>query len=469
MPKASEILRNKLPFEPTAGQNSAFVAIDWLIKDEGESKVLLVKGYAGTGKTTLTSVLVSVLPSFNFKYVLLAPTGRAAKVLSAYSKRMAFTIHKRIYKQVNTSGGGFYFKLQKNYAQDTIFIVDEASMINDNAGFGNNGLLKDLMDYVFHNQSNRLILIGDNAQLPPVGQNISPALNLVKLQNDFSVEARAVALTEVRRQTAESGILSNATALRNYMGAEKPNIRFHTQPFNDIFKMTAERMEDGIRYAYDNYGISDSIVITRSNKAANLYNQYIRHQIHFYESELEAGEFLMVVKNNYLYTPDDKSGSFLANGDFVQVLKIFNPEEIHGLRFATLQLKMVDYPELESFDAKVILDTLHSEGPALSAEASDQLYESVKADYTHLSSPKEQKEAIKKDPYLNALQVKFAYAITCHKSQGGQWAVVFLDQGFVQDDKIDDDYLRWLYTAVTRATRQLFLVNFDNKFFVSPT
>ncbi|MEM8565900.1 MAG: AAA family ATPase [Bacteroidota bacterium] len=466
MPLPSDILVNKLAFEPTNGQKSAFKAVDWLLNDGSLPKALLIKGYAGTGKTTLTSVLVSVLPSFNFKFVLLAPTGRAAKVLSAYSGRMAFTIHKRIYKQVNTKGGGLFFKPQKNYSQNTVFIVDEASMINDDAGFGQNGLLKDLMDYVFLESSNRLLLIGDNAQLPPVGQNISPALDLNKLQNDFGIEAHEVSLTEVKRQSIESGILSNATALRDNLNRSKITIEFNTSNFKDIFRMTGNRMEEGIRYAYDNYGVSDTVIITRSNKAANQYNQYIRHQIHFYESELEAGELLMVVKNNYLFTPDEKSGSFLANGDFVEVLKVSNLEEIHGLRFATLQLKMSDYPHLDSFDAKVILDTLHSEGPALSNEVQEALYESVRSDYSDLSNAKELKEALKKDPYLNALQIKFAYAITCHKSQGGQWPVVFLDQGYLPDDKIDRDYIRWLYTAVTRATEQLFLVNFEAKFFV---
>ncbi|MEM7108090.1 MAG: AAA family ATPase [Bacteroidota bacterium] len=466
MPLPSEILISKLEFEPTDGQRSACKAVDWLLKERSNSKALLVKGYAGTGKTTLTSVLVSVLPTFNFKYVLLAPTGRAAKVLSAYSGRMAFTIHKRIYKQSNTEEGGLFFKPQKNYARDTVFIVDEASMINDDAGFGKNGLLKDLIDYIFSDKSNRLLLIGDNAQLPPVGQNVSPALDLHRLQHDFGIEAHEVSLTEVKRQTAESGILSNATALRNGLDKDKIDIKFTTSSFKDIFKMTGDRMEEGIRYAYDNYGITDSIIITRSNRAANQYNEYIRRQIHFYESELETGELLMIVKNNYLFAPDDKSGSFLANGDFVEVLKISNLEEVHGLRFATLELKMTDYPHLESFSAKVVLDTLHAEGPALSNEAYELLYESVKKDYADVSSVKQFKEALKNDPYLNALQVKFAYAITCHKSQGGQWPIVFLDQGYLPDDKIDNEYVRWLYTAVTRASEQLFLVNFESKFFV---
>jgi ATP-dependent exoDNAse (exonuclease V) alpha subunit len=463
VPKPSDILLQKFPFEPTSGQLTFFKEIDHLIGDK-EQQALLVKGYAGTGKTTLTSTLVQVLPLFNLKFVLLAPTGRAAKVMSSYCKRMAFTIHKKIYKQVQEGEGGLKFKRQNNYAKNTVFIVDEASMINEDAGFGMSGLLTDLIDYVFNDSSNKLILIGDNAQLPPVGQLISPALNIDVLQRDFNLATREIMLTEVMRQEQESGILFNATNLRNQLTVEKINISLSTS-HKDIFKMTGEKLEDGLRYAYDNYGIENTIIICRSNKSANGYNQYIRNAIHFYESEIEAGELLMVVRNNYVHSPDEVAGDFIANGDFMEIVKIITFEEMHGFRFAKLQLRLTDYSAENSFEALVILDTLYTETPALTQEQNKALYTSVSLDYAHLSK-KEMKESLKKDPYLNALQIKFAYAITCHKAQGGQWPIVFVDQGYLKEDGIDKEYLRWLYTAVTRASEQLFLVNFNKKFFV---
>jgi len=461
MPLASDILVNKFPYTPTDGQLKLFAQVDKFL-NEKERPVLLIKGYAGTGKTTVVSALTKVLPLFNFKYSLLAPTGRAAKVMSSYAERMAFTIHKKIYKQTAEDGGGPQFKSQRNYAKNTIFIIDEASMINEEGG---KGLLTDLINYVYTDSSNKLILIGDFAQLPPVGQSVSPALDKEHLSFNFHTTVFESVLTEVTRQAEGSGILKNATNLRQQLDNKKPSITIRTSGEKDIFRMTGERMEEGLRYAYDNYGVENAIIICRSNKLANNYNQYIRNRIHFYESELEAGEFLMIVRNNYLYVPGDTPGNFLANGDFVQVEKIVNFEDMYGLRFATLQLSLVDYPNEPSFEAKVMLDTLHSETPALPAEENKKLYEQVKEDYADLATVKERKEAIKNDPYLNALQVKFSYALTCHKSQGGQWPVVFVDQGFINIEEIDKDYVRWLYTAMTRATKQLFMVNFDQSFY----
>jgi ATP-dependent exoDNAse (exonuclease V) alpha subunit len=462
VPKPSEILFQKFPFDPTNGQVEFFHKVDHLLEDK-KLPVLLVKGYAGTGKTTVISTLVQVLPLFNMKFVLLAPTGRAAKVMSSYAKRLALTIHKKIYKQVNEGEVGLKFKRQKNYAKNTVYIVDESSMINEDAGFGQTGLLTDLIDYVFSDDSNKLILVGDNAQLPPVGQLLSPALDSEVLKLNFKLETDEVTLTEVMRQERESGILVNATNLRNQLNQEKPRIAISTA-FTDTFKMTGARMEDGIRYAYDNHGIDNTMIICRSNKSANAYNQYIRNVIHFYESEIEAGEQLMVVRNNYVHSPDDTTGSFIANGDFMEIMKIVSFEEMHGFRFATLQLRLADYPAENSFEAKVILDTLYSESPAMTSEQNQALYQSVSADYADLPA-KKKKEAIKSDPYLNALQVKFAYAITCHKAQGGQWPTVFVDQGYLKEDSVDKEYVRWLYTAITRATTQLFFVNFDKNLF----
>jgi len=462
VPLPSDILASKFPYEPTSGQSELFLEVDKFL-DAEEEPVLLIKGYAGTGKTTVISALTKVLPLFNHKFVLMAPTGRAAKVMSSYAKRMAFTIHKKIYKQTATDGGGPKFKRQKNYSKNTVFIVDESSMINEEAGAVGKSLLSDLFNYVFSNKSNRIILIGDNAQLPPVGQSSSPALDKNHIAFNFSASVFETFLTEVTRQAQNSGILKNATSLRNQLFSKKPEIVINTDNSPDIFRMTGEKMEDGLRYAYEKYGIENTVIICRSNKAANMYNQYIRARIHFYESELEAGELLMIVRNNYLYAP--REGDFLANGDFVEVQKIVSFEEMYGLRFATLSVKLVDYPNEPAFEAKVILDTLYSESPALTIDQNKVLYNLVREDYADLSSLKERREAIKNDPYLNALQIKFAYALTCHKSQGGQWPVVFVDQGFIDLENIDKDYLRWLYTAVTRATDQLFMVNFDKSFF----
>lgn len=462
MPKPSDILARKFPFQPTDGQTRVFYKIDGLLEDKD---ALIIKGYAGTGKTTLISTLVQVFPLFNYKYVLLAPTGRAAKVMASYSGRMAFTIHKKIYKQDKAEDSVPVFKRQKNYSKKTVFIVDEASMISEDAGFAKNGLLSDLMNYVFSEPSNKLILVGDDAQLPPVGQTLSPALNIDYLHSNYKLECSEAMLTEVMRQELESGILSNATNFRNLLDDKKPELKISTS-FSDIFKMTGERLEDGIRYAYDKEGIENTAILCRSNKNANGYNQYIRNSIFFYESEIEAGEYLMIVRNNYLYGPEEVGAGFLANGDFVEVMKIISFDELHGLRFATLELRLTDYPDLRTFEAKVILDTLHSEAPALTKEQNDTLYQSVLLDYQDLK-PKDRREAIKTDPFLNALQIKFAYAITCHKAQGGQWPIVFVDQGYLKEEIVDTDFIRWLYTAVTRATKQLFLVNFSKKFFVS--
>ena len=466
MAAPSEILTQKFPFEPTEGQRSLFRLFDdFLLDDQQENPALIIKGYAGTGKTTMISAVVKMLPFFDFKYVLMAPTGRAAKVMSGYAKRTAFTIHKKIFQHKAVPGGGLKFARQKNYHKRTVFIVDEASMLSDQAGLGAKGLLSELVQYVFEKPENRLLLVGDVAQLPPVGSFESPALRDDYLQSHFKNATTVIELTEVMRQAEASGILYNATALRKQLSLEKIDLRFNTSGFKDIFRMSGERLEDGLRYAYDKYGVDNTVVVCRSNKHAVQYNQYVRRTLLYREDELEAGDFLMVVRNNYFFLPENAPAGFLANGDFVEVLKIISFEEFYGLRYATLELRLLDYPDQLPFEAKVILDTLHTHGPALSEEAYQKLYEQVEADYQDLATKTERRQAIKKDAYLNALQVKFAYALTCHKSQGGQWDAVFVDQGYLKGDMVDKDYLRWLYTAVTRATKELFLVNFNPKFF----
>ncbi|WP_350075522.1 AAA family ATPase [Imperialibacter sp.] len=466
MPLPSEVLERRFPFAPTNGQRAFMGLLDELLNDEKPGpQILLLRGYAGTGKTTLVSQLVNVLPLFNRKYSLLAPTGRAAKVMSGYAKRSAFTIHKVIYKQTSEPGSqNLKFSRQKNYQKDTIFIVDEASMLSNESDFGQNGLLADLMEYVFEKETNRLILVGDVAQLPPVGQIESPAMSSAYLRSQFHVDVKEVELTEVLRQEKASGILENATALRELIKAENYPPKFITRPFKDIFRMTSEKLEEGLRYAYDKFGQENTIIICRSNKSAVMYNQYIRRQIHFMEDEINAGDILLATRNNYFYFPEDAPGGFLANGDFVEIMKIISFQEAYGFRFADLELRMIDY-DAGRFEAKVLLESLHAPTPSIGPEDHKKLYEEVLKDYEDLANKKERAEALKKDPFLNALQVKFAYALTCHKSQGGQWKAVFVDQGYVKDDMINQDFVRWLYTAVTRATDEVFLVNFDAKFF----
>ncbi|KYG75692.1 MULTISPECIES: ATP-dependent DNA helicase [Roseivirga] len=466
MAKPSEILIDKFPFEPTEGQKKLFRLFDsFLLDDKQKKPVLVLRGYAGTGKTTVVSAVVKMLPFFKFKYVLMAPTGRAAKVMSGYSKRTAFTIHKKVFQQTAEPGGGLEFKRQSNYHKNTLFIVDEASMISNASDYGKKGLLSDLIDYVFSQEGNRLLLIGDTAQLPPVGTLESPALERDYLQGNFRADVQAIELTEVMRQDIDSGILFNATKLRNELAQNDFKISLATSRFTDVFKMTGEKLEDGLRYAYDKFGVENTAIICRSNKNAVQYNQYIRRAIQYREDEIEAGDILMIVRNNYHFLPENTPAGFLANGDFVEVMKISRFEELYDLRFANLTLRLLDYPDQEPFEAKVVLDTLYSAEASLNDKAYKNLYDQVVADYADLSTKAERIKAIKNDPYLNALQIKFAYALTCHKSQGGQWQAVFVDQGYLTEEMVNHEYLRWLYTAITRATKELYLVNFNKDFF----
>jgi exodeoxyribonuclease-5 len=448
-----------------------FSMMDAMIGREGDQKdTLVVRGYAGTGKTTVISALVNALPLFNFKYVLLAPTGRAAKVISSYAGRKAFTIHKIIYKQtVDSKSGELKFIRQKNYFKKTVFIVDEASMISDENGFLNNGLLHDLVNYVFEHRSNKLILIGDNAQLPPVGSNRSPGLEMDYLKANYGLDASEIELNEVVRQEQESGILINATQLRKAVFDEKQKVFLETNKHGDIFKMTHQKLEEGIRYAYDKFGMEDTAIICRSNWQAVQYNEYIRRNILFKEDEIEAGDVIMVVRNNYTVLEPDSPAGFIANGEFAEVRKIISFEEEYDFRFADIELQLIDYPDMPPFETKVFLDTLHSNTPSLNNEESNTLYHKIREQYMELKSRRKIKEALQNDVYLNALQIKFAYALTCHKSQGGQWKVVFVDEGKRKDPEVNIDHVRWLYTAVTRAEKEVFLINFDQQYFIRPS
>jgi ATP-dependent exoDNAse (exonuclease V) alpha subunit len=466
----SQLLAKRFPFKPTEGQLRFFKQTDdFLIEKKGLERYrdcFLLKGYAGTGKTTIISTLIKVLNQFGYKSVLLAPTGRAAKVMSGYADKIALTIHKKIYKQTSDAhSGSLSFQRQKNYHDNTLFIVDEASMITDEADFGNRSLLSDLIDYVFENPGNKLMLVGDVAQLPPVGQDISPALDSDYLEKRYDMSVFMEELKEVMRQDQQSGILFNATELRTLLTEKEPSISIITKSFRDVFKMTGERLEEGLRYAYDKFGKENTIILTRSNKSAVQYNEYIRRMINFSEDELDAGDRLMVVRNNYNVLDEDSPAGFIANGDFVELLKIRRTQDIHGFRFADVTLRLTDYEKQPEFDAKIILDTLHSATPSLSNEDNRKLYDAVQEDYADIKSKKERMEAMRKDPFLNALQVKFAYALTTHKSQGGQWSAVFIDQGYLPEEQVNTEFIRWLYTAITRATDEVFLMNFHQHFF----
>ena len=466
----SKQLVKQFPFRPTEGQLRFFEQTnDFLIEEKGLERYrdcFLLKGYAGTGKTTIISTLIKVIKNYGFKSVLLAPTGRAAKVMSNYSDKIALTIHKKIYKQTSDSfSGSLTFQRQKNYHDNTLFIVDEASMITDDAEFGNRSLLADLIDFVFENPGNKLMLVGDVAQLPPVGKELSPALDKEYLEKNYYMSVFMEELKEVMRQDEQSGILYNATELRNQLKEEKPEVKITTKSFRDMFRMTGEKLEEGLRYAYDKFGQENTIILTRSNKAAVQYNEYIRRMINFSEEELDAGDRLMVVRNNYNVLDEESPAGFIANGDFVELLKIRKTHDIHGFRFADVVLRLTDYDKQPEFDAKIILDTLHSFTPSMSSEDNRKLYDSVQEDYFDIKSKKERMEALRKDPFLNALQVKFAYALTTHKSQGGQWSAVFIDQGYLPEEQVNNEFIRWLYTAITRATDEVFLMNFHQNFF----
>ena len=462
----SHLLTKSFQHQPTEDQAELFRKLDGFLLNEAERDAFLLRGYAGTGKTSTISALVKVLPKFNYKFILLAPTGRAAKVMSGYAQRQAFTIHKIIYQhKQDEAGGGRVQKLRKNYYRNTVFIVDEASMLSDSASGSSYGLLQDLINFVYQDSSNKLLLVGDTAQLPPVHQTNSPALQKGYLEQQLRLQVAEVELTNVVRQEKTSGILFNATNLRQALAKNPLAIELHTTSFDDSYRMTAEKLEDGLRYAYDKYNEADTLIICRSNKAAVQYNQYIRRTIFFTENELDAGDLIMIAKNNYTWLPKDSPGGFLANGDFARVLKIINLEEMYGYRFATVMLELPDYPDVPAFEAKLLLDSLHAEHPSFPQEEHQMLYNAVREDYADLSA-KEQKEVLRQDSYLNALQVKFAYALTCHKAQGGQWSAVFIEQGYLTEERINVEWARWLYTAITRATKEIYFVNFNSNFFI---
>ncbi len=466
-------LKESLGHPPTLKQEVALEKLALFITGESQKSLFLLKGYAGTGKTTIIGALVKNLPRIKKAVVLAAPTGRAAKVITNYSGLLAHTIHRKIYYPKKNRGGNIQFVLQKNKHKDTVFIVDEASMIpdlpNNSKSFNlDNGgsLLEDLMEYVYAGKNCSLILIGDTAQLPPVGSELSPALEQEKLELKFNVRVDGIELDEVVRQQEESDILHNATLIRKELNAGfYDTFKFEVSPNSDVVRLQdGYEIMDAINEAYGNGGHEETAFITRSNKRANLYNQQIRNRILFRESELEPGDFLMVVKNNYFWLKPSSEAGFVANGDIVEILEILSFKDLYGFRFAEVKLRMVDYPKMPAFETVVMLDVLQVDGPSLTYEDSDRLYREVMKDYENETSNYKKFLKVKNNRYFNALQVKFGYAITCHKSQGGQWDTVFVEQPYLPNG-MDRDYLRWLYTACTRAKKKLYLIGFRDEIF----
>lgn len=460
-------------FPPTQEQAHALEVFAEFLTDRDPHAVMILRGSAGTGKTTLSGAIVRTLKEIRQKVMLLAPTGRAAKVFSLNSGSPAYTIHRRIYREKSFSGVEGLFNLNDNLYTDTLFMVDEASMIANmglgGMSFGSGCLLDDLVHFVYQGRNDRLLLIGDKAQLPPVGEEESPALHAAMLEG-YGLKVYECDLNEVLRQSEESGILYNATMIRQMIThddiTQLPKIRF--AGYSDIKPMPGAELIEALADSYHHVGLDDTIVVTRSNKRANIFNQGIRNMVLDREEELSQGDILMIVKNNYYWMEEERKSNnklqsneipaFLANGDRAKVLKVRRRIDLYGFRFATLLLQFPDYDNYE-LEATVLLDTLTSEAPALTHEQQEQLFHQIEEDYQDIPLKADRMKAIRQDQFFNALQVKFAYAVTCHKAQGGQWAHVYVDQGYMTDDMLNPDYIHWLYTAFTRATEMLYLVN----------
>ncbi len=460
-------IKGNFPYKPTFEQEKAVKILAEFLFSPKNASIFLLKGYAGTGKTSLVGALVKTLDKLQQPCVLLAPTGRAAKVFSHYAGHSAFTIHKKIYRQRSFSNETDNFSLDDNLHRHTLFIIDEASMIANQglagATFGTGRLLDDLVNYVYSGTDCRLIVVGDTAQLPPVGEAESPALAADTLRG-YGLEVCEEQLTEVVRQTHDSGILWNATELRRILSQDAcltpPVIRI--KGFPDVRTLSGSELVEILGDCYARAGMDETMVICRSNKRANLYNRGIRHAILAREDELNSGDLLMVAKNNYFWAEHCPEIGFVANGDIAVVRRVRRVREAYGFRFADVVLSFPDYNDTE-MEAKLLLDTLHTDAPALSKEQNDALFYAVAADYADIPQKRERLKKMKSDPHYNALQVKYAYAVTCHKAQGGQWRHVFLDQGYIAEDRVNPDYFRWLYTAFTRATETLYLVNWPQE------
>ena len=458
----NKILLRNFKLEPTNDQSLAIESLSDFLFNKTKVSVFLLKGYAGTGKTTLMKTLVDNLHFNKMNFCLLAPTGRAAKVLSKYTKRKASTIHKKIYYSKVDKSGNFKSTLKTNKIKNTVFIIDEASMISDfsnsNDLFKKKSILNDIIDFADFKTNSKLIFIGDTAQLPPVNQTISPALDSQFLQKTYNLKINEYEISDVVRQTEESGILFNATLIRNSI--INSDLEFKFKKFNDIISLSdGFEIQESIENSFNDIGRENSIIIVRSNKRANQYNQQIRKTILSHDHKVCSGDLLMITKNNYFWTSSDSEITFLANGDIIEILEIQRIRELYGFEFAEVKIKMVDYNNQPPFDTIIILNTLDSDLPSLSFEQSNLLYHEIQKDYLNIKSKYKRFLKTKENPFFNALHVKFSYAITCHKAQGGQWPVVFIEKPFLKDGP-DIDYMRWLYTAVTRAESKLFLIGF---------
>jgi len=475
MNNVERLIFSFFPHDPTDGQRAACASIIGFLFDPDPNAAFILRGYAGTGKTSLVAALIKAAPHLKIKTQLLAPTGRAAKVLSAYAHKKAFTIHKKIYTTVTDATGAIRCVRAQNKHAYTLFIVDEASMIGTTADegasyIGRRSLLQDLVDFVKEGSHCRLMLIGDGAQLPPVGSTESPALSANYLAAMAGLNIRQAELTEVVRQQHQSGILSTATAVRHTIATiqdfdEVPLPLFHLDGFDDVVRLNGADLEETLNREYGSGNLDDVVFVCRSNKRANLYNDAIRNRILFRDSEIGTGDYHMVVKNNYHWLEDGSEIGFIANGDIVEVMAARHYEELYGFHFVDVTLRFIDYPDAPTLDCKILLEALHSESPSLTRDESQKLFSQVLADYADLPTKAQQLNEVRNNPYYNALQVKFAYALTCHKTQGGQWPVVFVEQGYLTDEMINRDYLRWLYTAITRASRKVYLLNFEDRFF----
>ncbi len=458
----------KLSFDATNNQKKIIEKLSQWLSDDDFERIFLLNGYAGTGKTTIIAAFVAALKELGIKPILLAPTGRAAKVLTRYSLHTAYTIHKKIYRERTLADYESRFSLDYNREHDAVFIVDEASMLSastqDGATFGSGNLLEDLVTYVRSGKRCRLLLVGDDAQLPPVGDDFSPALDPATLLPYGDVEYGT--MDEVVRQSQDSGILFNATMLRCMLENNIHEIPLFDMSFEDFRSVQGSELIEALQDCYDRYGRDETIVITRSNKRANRFNEGIRRHNLSAEEEIESGDMLMVVKNNYHYAEKDDNTPmvFIANGDVVRLRRLRRFEELYGFRFANAVLEFPDYDGYE-IEAKILLDTISSESPSLTREQSRELFYEIEKDYLDITAKSKRYKAIRENEHFNALQIKFAYAVTCHKAQGGQWSAVFVDRCLFGDEPMTRDMLRWLYTAITRATERVYLVNFDERFF----